>query len=327
MGDKKEIVIVDEQSLKDKVYVIRGQQVMLDSDLAELYGYETKNFNRQVNNNKERFPDDFMFQLTSEEVKKLSRCKNCTSSWGGSRYIPHAFTEQGIYMLMTVLKGELAIEQSKALIRLFKVMKDYIIDNQQITIQHKDYISLVHKVENNTNEIQEIKNTLVTKKDLSDFIKLFESNREAEEILILDGQPFKADIAYQKIYGKAKKNIIVIDDYIGIKTLYHLSDARKNIMISIISDNKGRFPLRKSDYEDFKKEYPEIEISFITSDNRIYDRYIILDYGTSNIKVYHCGASSKDTGNRITTITEIRDVSDYESTVKDLLSNQALLLK
>lgn len=128
-----EIMLVNEQELKDKIHLIRGQQVMLDFDLAEIYGYETKNFNRQVRNNAEKFEgDSFMFRLTKEELQEILRCKNFTSSWGGARYLPNAFTEQGVYMLMTVLRGDLAIKQSRALIMAFKRMKDYIIENQQL---------------------------------------------------------------------------------------------------------------------------------------------------------------------------------------------------
>ena len=121
-AEKQEVVIVTEETIQSKIYIVRGQKVMLDVDLAEIYGYETKNFNRQVKNNKAKFDgDDFMFQLTKDEWENL-RCKNFTSSWGGSRYLPLAFTEQGIYMLMTVLRGDLAIKQSRALIRTFKQM-------------------------------------------------------------------------------------------------------------------------------------------------------------------------------------------------------------
>ena len=113
---------------------------MLDSDLAKIYNYETKNFNRQVKNNIERFDSDFMFSLTNEEYDEILRCKNFTSSLkhGGRRYNPYVFTEQGIYMLMTVLKGEKAITQSKILIRVFKKMKDHIINNNII---RQDYIN------------------------------------------------------------------------------------------------------------------------------------------------------------------------------------------
>ena len=119
-----EIVKVTEELIKDRTYDIRGYKVMLDFDLAEIYGYTTKAFNQQVKNNSERFASDFTFKLTKKEVDNL-RSNNLTSSWGGSRYFPNAFTEQGIYMLMTVLKGELAVKQSIDLVRTFKKMKDY----------------------------------------------------------------------------------------------------------------------------------------------------------------------------------------------------------
>ena len=126
MDKKDEMMIVNNESLVKKIYIIRGQKVMLDFELAEIYGYETKNFNRQVKNNIEKFEgEDFMFRLTEEEMDDF-RCKIFTSSWGGTRYLPYVFTEQGIYMLMTVLKGDLAVRQSRALVRTFKQMKDYI---------------------------------------------------------------------------------------------------------------------------------------------------------------------------------------------------------
>ncbi len=119
-------MVIYEKDLRSKIYTIRGLQVMLDYDLADIYGYETKQFNRQIKNNIERFDEDFRFQLKQDEFDELNlRCKFCTSSltskqqdsqsWGGKRYLPYAFTEQGIYMLMTVLRGDLAIQQSKAL--------------------------------------------------------------------------------------------------------------------------------------------------------------------------------------------------------------------
>lgn len=131
MADNREIMIVDEQSLRDRIYVIRGQQVMLDADLAEIYGYSTSAFNQQVKRNIDRFPEDFMFQLKPEEILEPLKSQNVILNESGNRRgmhikkMPNAFTEQGIYMLMTVLKGDLAIEQSKTLIRLFKSMNRY----------------------------------------------------------------------------------------------------------------------------------------------------------------------------------------------------------
>ena len=128
-----EILIHDENDLRTKIHIIRSVQVMLDFDLAEIFGYDTRSFNKQVTNNIERFDEDFRFQLTKEEFDDLIlMCKIYTSSWGGTRKLPYAFTEQGIYMLMTVLRGELAVKQSKALVRIFKQMKDFILQSQNI---------------------------------------------------------------------------------------------------------------------------------------------------------------------------------------------------
>ena len=171
---KTEFSLIDENLLKLRIYTIRGVKVMLDADLAEIYGYSTKDFNRQVKNNIEKFDEDFRFQLTSAEVENLSRCKNFTSSesnelesqkllwskksassWGGVRYAPYAFTEQGIYMLMTVLKGEQATAQSKALIRLFKQMKDYIAAENAPNIS-VGMVALATQTSQNTRDIAEI---------------------------------------------------------------------------------------------------------------------------------------------------------------------------
>ena len=135
-----EIAIIEEQYIRDKIYEVRGVKVMLDFELAEIYGYTTKAFNQQVKRNAEKFDDDFTFQLTREETEELSRSQNVTSIQtqgikGGRAYLPWAFTESGIYMLMTVLKGPLAVQQSKALIRIFRTMKDFISETQGLATQ------------------------------------------------------------------------------------------------------------------------------------------------------------------------------------------------
>ena len=149
---------INDEYLKGHIYHVRGTRVMVDTDLAKIYGYSTKDFNRQVKNNIEKFEQDFMFQLTDEECEIL-RCKNSTSSWGGRRYNPYVFTEQGIYMLMTVLKGELATKQSKALIRIFKQMKDYIVDNQPLLGQ-REYLQLSLQTTKNTQDLLDLRNSL-----------------------------------------------------------------------------------------------------------------------------------------------------------------------
>ena len=135
---KTEIAIVDARTIRDKIYEVRGVKVMLDFELAEIYGYTTSRFNEQVSNNIEKFEgDDFCFYLTQEEFSDLKNLisKKSTSSWGGRRKPPRVFTESGLYMLMTVLRGELATMQSRALIRIFRAMKDYITDTQGLATQ------------------------------------------------------------------------------------------------------------------------------------------------------------------------------------------------
>ena len=157
-NEKQEIILINKETIQNKIHIIRGEKVMLDFELAEIYGYTTTKFNQQVKNNIEKFDDDFMFQLTKEEFENLMS-KNLTSSWGGRRKLPKVFTEQGIYMLMTVLKGELAIKQSKALIRTFKQMKDYIIENQNL-IGEREYLQLSMQISENVHTTMELRSDL-----------------------------------------------------------------------------------------------------------------------------------------------------------------------
>ena len=324
-----EIMIIDEQTLKDRMRVIRGQFVLLDFDLAQFYGYTVSAFNQAVTRNKGRFPEDFVFELTKLEMEELSKSQNVisiqTTGVKGGRTKPiKAFTEQGVYMLMTVLRSPLAIEQSKTLVRLFKGMKDYIIETEPL-ISQNNYALLLDKIDDYDRSINEIKDNMVSKADLPEFMKLFDQGVQDEEVLILDGQPFKADVAYQKIYRSAKKSIVVIDDYLGVKTLQHLVHAKPGVKLTIISDNKyGK--LKLSEYNDFLTEYPSKNIDFISSMDRAHDRYIIIDKNTAGMKVYHCGASSKDAGKRITTISRMIDIDDYKKLVKALLANPPLVL-
>ena len=314
---KDEIIIVDEKSIKDKIYIIRGQKVMIDSDLAKIYGYSTKSFNQQVQRNKEKFDSDFMFKLTDLEVENLSRSHFVTSMQtkgvkGGRVYNPYVFTEQGIYMLMTVLKWDLAIKQSKALIRLFKSMKDYIVDNNNF-IDMRDFLKLSIQTVENTNSIKEIK------EELTSIMDNFIIPEKYREFLILNGESVEADIAYNNIYSLAKNSIYIIDNYISLKTLVLLKNINKNIKVIIFTDhvNKG---LHRKELDDFKIEYPNIDIDFIKIGGIIHDRYIIIDYNTYNEKIYHCGTSSKDAGKRINTIIEINDRDSYHIIINKLLN-------
>ena len=324
------IIEINQKSIKEKIYIMRKQKVMLDSDLAEIYGYTTKAFNQQVKNNIERFEEDFRFQLTDEEFSEILRSKNLTSmkskgEKGGRTYNPYAFTEQGIYMLMTVLKGELAIAQSKALIRTFKEMKDYIVATEG-SIGQKELLRLSLQTIENTRAIKKIEENMTTKNDLIKVMKNFIDSNIPKEFLILNGQMAESDIAYTSIYKLAKEKIYIIDDYISLKTLALLRNVQKNVDITIFSDNTGKY-LHKIEYEDFTAEYSNINICFKKTNAICHDRYIILDYRLKSQHIYHCGASSKDSGKKITTITEIQDTEMYDYVIDLLLKNKELVLK
>ena len=326
------------EHIKNMIHTIRGVKVMLDSDLAQLYGYTTKAFNQQVKNNIEKFDSDFRFQLTRDEYHEILRSKNLTlelendflrsifltskDKRGGRQYLPFVFTEQGIYMLMTVLKGELATKQSKALIRTFKEMKDFILTNN--IIKSKEILQISLQTTQNTNDIAKIKSEMFTKSDFAKFIDNFTENK-TNEILILNGEYFNADIAYNNIYDLANKSIYIVDNYIGIKTLLLIKNIRENIKVFIFSDNINK-GLHQFEYDDFKKQYPNIDISFYRTNSAYHDRYIIIDYDTPNENIFHCGASSKDAGNKITSITKINDKEIYHHIVDILLGNPILTL-
>ena len=308
-----------EESIESMVYEIRNQKVMLDFDLARIYGYATKRFNEQVKNNIEKFPKDFMFQITEEELKNLLWCQNVTlknneteseeSSWSKKsalnksgnlrgynvKYLPYAFTEQGIYMLMTVLKGELATKQSKALIRLFKRMKDYIIENKELIGYNASLINDKFRTYDKKFEEMDGKLNIV--------MDCFNDPSTYKQFLILDGQKIEADFAYQTIYSLAKQSIYIIDDYIGLKTLHLLMSANKDVKVIIVSDNVSRNPIQPEYIEEFKEE-TGIELIMKPSNSRCHDRIIVIDYATNNERIYLSGSSSKDAGNRITTIEE-----------------------
>ena len=367
---KPEFSLIDEDLLKSRIYTIRGVKVMLDADLAEIYGYSTKDFNRQVKNNIEKFDEDFRFQLTKAEEESLSRskisslevqnslkfanfeqkddlrCKNCTSSdgdklepqkilrskksatsWGGARYAPYAFTEQGIYMLMTVLKGEQATAQSKALIRLFKQMKDYIAAENAPDIS-AEMVALATQTSQNTRDIAEIATdvrTLSNKVErnenfLQKVMENFIDPSTFKHFLILNGQRLEADVAYTQIYGMAKKSVLIVDDYLDVKTLDLLQCMAKGVSVKIFSEQYGRTRLTESMLADFRAARPDVELDDVrTTGNMFHDRYIYLDFGTDSEKLFHCGASSKDAGNKITTIMQLEDIGVYRPLFEKLL--------
>ena len=313
--ENNNLSIYDDDYLKSKIYIIRGVQVMLDADLAEIYGYTTKRFNEQVKNNIERFDEDFRFQLDKTEYENL-KSKISTSSWGGVRKRPYAFTELGIYSLMMVLKGDLAVSQSKKLLRLFKKLKDIAIQMQNV-LPTTEMQLLAIQTQHNTEDIRKIKQRV---DDLTVVVKDFTDPNIKKDYLFFNGQTVEADIAYSEIYSYAKKTIHIVDNYISLKTLVLLKSVAKGVKVTIFSDNVNH-GLHQTEFDDFKKEYPNVDITLKTTGGIYHDRYIFIDSGTKNEMIFHCGGSSKDGGHRVSSITKVEDVMLYRNIIGSLQCN------
>ena len=239
-------------------------------------------------------------------------------------------------MLMTVLKGELAIKQSKALIRTFKQMKDFIVENQDF-IGSKELVQIAIQTNQNTNDIKQNSmkiselnskmDTLATKEDLKKVMDNFIDPETYKHFLLMNGDKIEADVAYTKIYKSAKKSIYVIDNYIGLKTLELLRAARDKTEIIVFSDNvRNKDMLTKNILDDFRKDYPNVDLKLKIAGKKYHDRYIAIDYGTENEAFYLCGASSKDAGNKISSITKIEESSKdlYHTMFGRMLNNKDL---
>ena len=255
-------------------------------------------------------------------------------------------------MLMTVLRGELAIMQSKALIRTFRAMKDYFVENLP-EVSSREMMRLSLKNAENAEKINEIRIELseqrriliehddrlvkafdeisgtVRRSEISPFMLDFSRPEERKEYLFLDGQPMRSDLAYMEIYGKAKRSIHIIDDYISLKTLHLLCGVDSKISITIISDNL-RGMLHMSDYQDCQRENPDFKVDLIRSMGVSHDRFIMLDHQTDNERLFLSGPSSKDSGNRMSSILEFRSkevISLFSDKLSELLKNPPLQWK
>ena len=330
MAEDTELMTVD--NIQKCVYIIRGQQVMLDADLAKIYGYEVKRLNEQVKRNITRFPEDFMFQLTKEEIDFVksqiatSRENNFFEGQdGGRRKAPFVFTEQGIYMLATVLRGELAEQQSIFIMRAFREMRHYIKQNQQfvtqsemrlvtakvseISVQMARMSDRQKKTEQDVYNIQQSIDTLSEN---------FVSDKDFKNFVIYKGQKFEADAAYIDIYQQATTSIYVVDDYVNTKTLQLLSQKKQGVEVILFTENgHGRKGfLTTAVVSDFASQYPTLRIK---PNPDCHDRLIVVDYGLSTEQVYHCGASSKDAGKKLCAINKIANNAMIHPVVDSLL--------
>lgn len=285
MTSKNQIISIS--NIQNLIFTIRGVQVMLDSDLAELYGVETKNLNRAVSRNKERFPEKFRFQLTDEEYKSLRfqigtsnknslRFQNGTlkEKRGGRRYLPYVFTEQGVSMLSAILRSETAIKVSIQIIDAFVEMKKFIAVNAGI-FQRLD------KVEQKQIEAD---------KRFEQIFKVLEDKSiKPKQGIFYDGQVFDAYVFIAGLIKSAKKSILLIDNYVDETVLQLFTKRKKNVSVTIYTKNLTK--VLKQDLEKYNSQHPEITIEKFT---KAHDRFLIIDETT----VYHFGASLKDLGKK-----------------------------
>lgn len=278
--------------IKPMIRVIRGQQVMLDRDLAQLYGVETKRLNEQVKRNIERFPDDFMFQLNKDDVEIL-KSQNATSSWGGDRRLPYAFTEQGIAMLSSVLKSQTAVDVNIRIMRAFVSMRRFIATNAQL-FQRLETIEY-HQLE--MKQHQE-----VTDKRIDEVFKRLDANIPPIQGIFYDGQVFDAYRFVSDLMRKAKRSVVLIDNYVD-DTVLTLLDKRENEVTATIYTQRisNQFQL---DVDRHNAQYPPIEVKLF---NKAHDRFLLIDD-----EVYHIGASIKDLGKKWFGFTLMRDITATE---------------
>ncbi|MBQ2640132.1 MAG: ORF6N domain-containing protein [Bacilli bacterium] len=273
--------------IENMIYEIRAKQVMLDSDLARLYGVETKYLKRQVNRNIERFPKDFLFQLSKEEYKYILRCQNGTleiMQGNFSKYLPYVFTEQGVAMLSGIIRSEKAIKMNIKIMRAFVSMRHYLNDNKDI------YKNLNH-----------INNKLVEYDD--NFNYLF-SKFDKKEKLYLSGEEYDAYSDIVDIFNKAEKELIIIDSYVD-KSILDIIRSIKTKVILITKNNR----LTKLDIVKYNKQYNNLKI---INTNKFHDRYFIID----KKEIYHCGTSINHAGSKVFSINKLEDKIVKDNLIK-----------
>ena len=288
---ENEISILEENTIRSKIHFIRGQQVMLDRDLAQLYKVETKVMNQAVKRNKERFPEEFCFQLTREEVEReiLSRSQFVTlkndeaedKRGTNIKYLPYVFTEQGVAMLSSVLKSETAINASIQIMKAFVSMRHFVANNAEIFVELKAMRQ--HQIETDVH-LKE------SDKKINELFSLMDKyNIKDEQGIYFQGQIFDAYAKFETFMAQAKKEIILIDNYVDLSVLQRL--AKKNKGVNVIIYTSPKTKLTPQDVQAFNAQYPTLTLNHTT---KAHDRFLIIDQAT----MYHIGASLKDLGKK-----------------------------
>ena len=286
---------ISDEEIKSLIYTIRGKQVMIDSDVAMLYHYTTKNINKAVKRNIERFPEEFCFQLTEDELQFLrfqigtSKTKENITR-GGRRYLPYVFTEQGIAMLAGVLKNEIAVKVSINIIKSFIEMRKFINENGQI---FERLTNVEYKLLEHNKKFDEIFNKLQQEENI-------------KQRIFFDGQIYDAYSLIIDIIKKANNKLLIIDNYVDDSILKMLTKKKSNVEVVILTSNNSN--IQKIDIQKFNKEYPVLKVA---KTDKFHDRFIVID----NKEMYHLGASIKDLGKKCFGINKIEDTEIIEKII------------
>lgn len=290
---------ISNEEIKNLIYTIRGKQVMLDSDVAMLYHYETKKINQAVKRNIDRFPERFCFKLTEEELETMwsqivTTSKLEDNKYRSKKYLPYVFTEQGIAMLSGLLKNEIAVQVSIKIMDAFVEMRKYINLNKHlfekvVTIESKmdkKFIEYDRKFDTVFNQLQQEENI--------------------KQRIFFEGQIYDAYSLIIDIIKKANKKILIIDNYIDDSVLKMLTKKNKNVEVVLLTSDKSN--IQKIDIQKFNKEYPILKVA---KTNKFHDRFIVID----NKEMYHLGASIKDLGRKCFGINKIEDIDIMEKII------------
>jgi len=286
--------MLDEIKIENLIYNIRDKQVMLDSDVAKLYGYETKRINELVKRNIERFPEEFCFQLTKLELKKVIslRSQNATLKSGRGehqKYLPYVFTEHGVMMLAGMLKTDIAVEISKKIINAFVSMRHFINENKDI---FKRITTIEYKMLEYDENFEKIFNALEPKK--------IENQK-----IFFNGEIYDSYSLITDLIKEANIRIIIIDNYVDKSILDMLIYKKESVKVELVTSSHY---LTKTDISKFNKQYPNLKIKY---SNLFHDRFIIIDN-----TLFHLGASLKDLGKRCFAINKIEKLDSFNRIIE-----------
>lgn len=303
---------ISTSKIENKIFTIRGVQVMIDRDIAELYGVETRRLNEQVKRNIERFPEEFMFQMNDEEFENWKSqivisnsnkntlnwmsqfatsnldnnssnlmSQSATSSWGGIRKPPYVFTEHGVTMLASVLKSETAVKASIQIVKAFVSMRHFVANNAELFAELKAMRQYQIETDVHLKE---------SDKKIDELFSLMDKyNIKETQGIFFQGQIFDAYAKFESFLAAAKKEIILIDNYVDLSILQRLTKKKKGVNVIIYTDPKTK--LTAQDIHTFNTQYPTLSLNFTT---KTHDRFLIID----NTTIYHIGASLKDLGKK-----------------------------